>query len=278
LNNPLKYTDPTGYKTWFGHFFGWVGEKVGAGFKALGDVAIYAINLPSSIIDAVVHFDLSRLDPTYSGTISNNALKIRDGLFEGTPMQIASRFYGEGPQTNLGIAYSELSNLFGTVKSVNYYDGATVVQNYKDHVWMGPGLGVTLGSYINGSNSIAAHPNNSLFQHEYGHYLQSQVSGLAYLPLYGLPSLTGDGNHSHDFNPVEQDANVRAFDYFNRTAGGFYDKVPFGDKHGWDFYYNPIDPNHTYSTWGTYWDYKNPNVMDVVNTLILYPTFFPLNY
>ena len=49
--------------------------------------------------------------------------------------------------------------------------------------------GITLGSYIAGGNSIEADPNNSLFQHEYGHYLQSQEMGLAYLAKVGIPSI-----------------------------------------------------------------------------------------
>ena len=64
------------------------------------------------------------------------------------------------------------------------YDGATVVRHYKDN-WGA----FTLGSYINGDNSIRANPNNESFQHEYGHYLQSQEAGWAYLPKYAIPSL-----------------------------------------------------------------------------------------
>ena len=35
----------------------------------------------------------------------------------------------------------------------------------------------TSGSFIMGSRELEANPHNSLFQHEYGHYLQSQAFG-----------------------------------------------------------------------------------------------------
>ena len=69
------------------------------------------------------------------------------------------------------------------------------------------------GSYIIGNNTIEADPNNSLFQHEYGHYLQSQKYGFAYLPRYGAQSARG-------YDDVEFDANARAFKYFLKKTGG----------------------------------------------------------
>lgn len=169
------------------------------------------------------------MDPFNKGTISNNSARITMGLFIGSPGQILSRFTWELPQTILGYGYSQGANYFGTIQSVNYYDGATVVQSYKDHVWFGTGSGMTLGSFINGSNAIAADPNNWLFQHEYGHYLQSQSSGLFYLSKYAIPSLLSSGDH--DLHPAEQDANVRAFSYFHKHLPGYS---------GWKFWANPI--------------------------------------
>jgi RHS repeat-associated protein len=278
VNNPLMFGDPTGY-TWLSHLTGWIGEQLSSvdptmdgtitnkGFAAAIKIGMWGPNFIPSTIDFIGNGgDFSRYDPFYKGTISNNSARITMGLFTGSHQQILSRFTWELPQTILGYGYSQGGNYFGTVKSVSYYDGATVVQNYKDHVWLGPGTGITFGSYINGSNEIKADPNNSLFQHEYGHYLQSQASGWGYLPRYALPSLWGDGNHNHDFNPVEQDANVRAFNYFNKTVPDFYDKIAYGDHHGWDFRSNPIDPNHTYSR-SIYWDYNSSSDMDLVNGL-----------
>ena len=89
--------------------------------------------------------------------------------------------------------------------------------------------GITLGSYIIGDNTIEAHPDNPLFQHEYGHYLQSQSMGWAYLPRVGIPSVLSSG--THDYHPVEQDANARAIQYFYKQTNGTVD---------WKFDINPI--------------------------------------
>ena len=91
---------------------------------------------------------------------------------------------------------------------------------------------ITLGSYIIGDQSIEVDPSNSLFQHEYGHYLQSQSSGPLYLFHYGIPSgcdaLVNDyWDHTKHFS--EQDANRRSVRFFSK-----YKDLK------WDWYYNPI--------------------------------------
>ena len=65
---------------------------------------------------------------------------------------------------------------------------------------------------------LRADPNNPTFQHEYGHYLQSQSYGWAYLLCVGLPSLKSVRNNpdEHKFQPFEVDANIRAYNYFNQ--------------------------------------------------------------
>jgi hypothetical protein len=120
-----------------------------------------------------------------------------------------------------------------------------------------------MGSYINGDNSIRPDPNNQLFQHEYGHYLQSQASGLFYLPKFGIPSLLSKNKpgHSAVYNPVEQDANVRSIKYFYEETNGNLD---------WKFYDNPIGKN------GRIWtmaDYHADEFQE-----ILYRSRMSLNY
>ncbi|MDR0939582.1 MAG: hypothetical protein LBN29_09605, partial [Mediterranea sp.] len=80
------------------------------------------------------------------------------------------------------------------------------------------------GGFINGPATLKADPNNSLFQHEYGHYLQSQAMGWAYLSRVGIPSFISASKEDdmHDFSATEQDANRRAFTYFNENVPGFY--------------------------------------------------------
>ena len=163
-------------------------------------------------------------------TILNNEVRIVGGLFTGSPGQILSRFSWELPQTITGYVASQGSNMIGDVKSVNYYDGATVVQHHSAD-WGG----FTIGSYINGDKNIEANPNNELFQHEYGHYLQSQEAGWTYLSNYAIPSgyngLTcPNGNdlgyYEHMAYSVEQDANIRAKTHFKEAK--------------WDYKSNPI--------------------------------------
>lgn len=66
----------------------------------------------------------------------------------------------------------------------------------------------------------------------YGHYIQSQNFGISYLSRYGIPSgLNCMGHKKHKYHPAEQDANIRAFKYFNKYIDNYT---------GWKFGVNPI--------------------------------------
>lgn len=154
--------------------------------------------------------------------------------FFGRAWELISRFTWQAPQTALGYMGSGVHNLLGGVKSVDYYGGATVVESYSEG-WGG----ITLGSYINGQRGIRADPSERLFQHEYGHYLQSQSSGWFYLSKYGIPSLLS--KDPHNLHPAEQDANVRAFHYFSEHEDGFNWVDKWGiQRSKWVDWYNPI--------------------------------------
>lgn len=184
------------------------------------------------------------------------------GLYKGKIGQIISRFTWELPQTLLGYVGSGVHNTFGGVKSVTYYGGATVVESYSKD-WGG----ITLGSYINGERGIQADPSNRLFQHEYGHYLQSQSSGLFYIARFGLPSLidTKVGSN-HKYHPVEQDANIRAFKYFVKNEPGFnVSDSKGGFKNGlWDIN-NPIKGYNWFK------DYDDPDNQSALEKGLLFP-------
>ena len=183
MNNPFVFKDNSGE-----FFFSFLT----APFEALYNVVTHGVNFKN-----------------YDFQITNRSWKIDLGLFQGNFGQILSRFSWELPQSLLGYVTSGVSNLIGDAKEVAYYDGATVL-THKSSNWGA----FTLGSFINGDSSIKADANNRLFQHEYGHYLQSQVSGLFYLGKYALPSVFSKGEHR--LHPAEQDANSRAFTYFNK--------------------------------------------------------------
>lgn len=239
LNNPLRYVDQDGE-----FIFGWVTGFFKGLFKGK--------NPWTSAWNSAI-----------------NEIKISFGLFQGDFGQIASRFTWELPQTLFGYTWSHVSNWGWQVDKVSYWGGATVMS--------GDNWGkkaVTLGSFIVGDHSISADPNNSLFQHEYGHYLQSQSMGWAYLSRIGIPSLmSADGSGNHSFQVHEQDANARAFMYFNKKVPGFYqtskqykDNLKDGLRKGWDFDTNPLDVYHKNAK-GIYYDYHNAKDRELINGL-----------
>jgi RHS repeat-associated protein len=254
LNNPLKYTDPDG------EFF-FIDSFIAGFIKGLvkGN-NVFKEGWNSVKNDAKFWGGLFVSDPNKS--------------FGGRVWEVLSRFTWQLPQTLVGFSYAQVSNLAGQVDKVEYWGGATVSSG---HNW-GSGA-VTMGSYITGNRNIKADPNNYLFQHEYGHYLQSQEMGPAYLSRVGIPSLMSafhkDGNHI--YQPFEQDANRRAFLYFNENVEGFYQTEAEyrynqlnGIEKGWNFYDNPLDVNHIgyFSRW-YYYDYKNAAHLELINSLTL---------
>src|SRR5690606_30796594 len=225
LNNPLLYTDPSGelfiIDSWIIGFLS--GGLKEANKRARNDIKIWG------------------------GLFSTDSNK----SFGGRLLEVFSRFTWQLPQTIGGFFTAHSYNTYGInggVESVTYKYGATVLKG-RSSGWGG----VTQGSFIIGDNSIEANENNPLFQHEYGHYLQSQKMGWAYYGRVGIPSIMSKGNH--DFHPVEQDANRRAFLYFNEMVAGFQDDASIWDNRGWNFAFNPLDVNKTGI--GEYIDYSN---------------------
>ena len=227
MNNPLLYVDQSGY-TWFGSFFRWTGKSVSNVIGTAGKLAAWAVTLPASTIDALHNGDWSRLDPFSKGTISNNCYQITHGLFQGSPLQILSRFTWELPQTIAGFVISQGDNYFGRVRNIDNYGGTTVLQSYSER-WGA----FTVGNYIIGDRSIEASPYNVLFQHEYGHYLQSQSLGFTYSFKVALPSLIDawiNDQSTHERAWFEKDANARALNYWKSNIPGFTDNNYLNDK------------------------------------------------
>ena len=213
LNNPLKYTDPDGeffiLDAWlsgfFQGFFSTDQNRLSNGWKRANQLA----KNDAKILGGSIRPDFNK------------------GFF-GRNWDVFSRLTWEFPQTKVGLTFALFSNLCGQVDNVEYYDGVTVSSGNN----FGIGGAVTLGNYINGSSNLAASPDNYLFQHEYGHYLQSKATGPLYLSRYAIPSgLDCLGTKDHRYHPVEQDANIRAYKYFNKKNN---------DYSSWDFVSNPI--------------------------------------
>jgi hypothetical protein len=85
---------------------------------------------------------------------------------------------------------------------------------------------------------LQANVRNPLFQHEYGHYLQSQAAGWSYLPRFAIPSALNpffNGGYTDLSENSEQDAQARSLLYLSKYVDSFtyndwkYDENPFYD-------------------------------------------------
>lgn len=172
---------------------------------------------------------------------AKNDLRIWGGLFVSDTnltsgkrfLEIGSRFTYQGPQTGIGFFMAHFYNtVLCKVNSVSHPNGSTLLN--MNVGW----TGICFGNYILTKKTSAPDPDNRIFQHEYGHYLQSKRMGFAYLIRVGLPAIMSTG--VHDEHPVEVDCNREAFLYFNRIDPSFQNDSAYHDKKGWDFLYNPF--------------------------------------
>lgn len=229
-NNPVMYTDPDGelfgIDSWI---LGFIHGFFSTGSNRWGTALSTANRLAGN--DLKIWGGLFVTDPNKS--------------FLGRVWEFKSRFNWQLPQTLIGLGYSQFCNTFeglgigDGIRSIDYLYGATMVSHNSNI-----GGAITLGSYINGGPDLMADPNNSTFQHEYGHYIQSQGMGIAYLSRVGLPSILS--SHNHNYHPVEIDANRRAFMYFNKHVGRPYSNSDDwsnkkNDYFKWDLGNNPLN-------------------------------------
>ncbi len=218
FNNPLKYIDETGE---FVILDSWLIGLFGGGFERANQMAKN---------DAKIWGGLFNCDP-------------KKGFFGGS-WEIISRFTWQLPQSLFGFVSAQAINsfrLWGGVSQVDYLHGATTVS--LDYDSFG---GITVGSFIFGGNDLKAEDNNSLFQHEYGHYLQSQEEGFKYLFIIGIPSLISsyvNDYFGHNAFYTEQDANGRSLRYLYSLHPGreFYQLNETGVYEPiWKYNMNPI--------------------------------------
>lgn len=137
----------------------------------------------------------------------NFAVKILSGIFIYENKKqilsgistILSRLIWEQPQTLLGNFSMHIMNSVWLIKRIDVYKRALICQGYFLN-----GGGIALGSYI----MIDLHksavvdiypmderavPEKTLIRHEYGHLLQSIVSGPLYIFKYGISSIITQG-------------------------------------------------------------------------------------
>jgi hypothetical protein len=158
-------------------------------------------------------------------------------------------------QTLLGYNYSHFRNNLGMVDDVQYFRGATVVNETKRDKL---GWGATLGNYINSRNiDMNNLSEDHLLRHEYGHMLQSRLLGSNYLQKVMFQSLIGSGLgqlglHDHSNEWYETGANRMSLRYFSK-----HEKDAL-NRNEWDFDYAPT----TYKLdW--YWVIAHPGLLQL---------------
>ena len=249
LNNPLKYTDPTG-EFFLGTILTFVGDLLKTAFIDGG----LDPTSKSARQNAWKDFD-----PTASWSPTNKAWKIDIGGFKTDPnrnfwgrsWQLISRWTWELPQTVLGKGYSHIRNMTGNVDDVTYYGGATLVNKNDNSGWR---WGLTLGPYINSKNVVADPYTDDLFRHEFGHTLQSRLVGPLYLTHVGIPSFIGSGLENlglndHNREWYETQANRMSERYFRNHDPSALTALPWDDNE----YPRNYNPN-----W--YWLFAHPPV------------------
>ncbi len=133
--------------------------------------------------------------------------KINTGVFISEPNLsfgkrlriILSKFFWEQPQTYLGNFSMHLINSVWLLERGDKFKNTFVLQGYFFF-----GGGIALGSYIfidlKDKSPINLHPMDErknaekiLIRHEYGHYIQSKISGPLFIFKYGIPSVVMQG-------------------------------------------------------------------------------------
>lgn len=231
LNNPLKYTDPSG------DFFG---------FTIFNVVTDFLLNIGSN------GFNISE----YDWTRTVNSWKIDMGMFKGDFGQVMNKWTWGVVNSLAGNFTSQLFNTCGQVDGVTDMDGMIALSGAIDG-----SSACTIGHYSLGPKGYKATWKDNLFVHEYGHYIQTQRMGVFMFPVVAIPSLfsaagitSGEGEHLLRW--FEQDASATAAHYFDRHYGsGVEGYKDYSEKYfHMDVFF--------YGTKGRYRYYTNPRTHD----------------
>ncbi len=200
-------------------------------------VVVYGIVHISGLIVSIIGGLLHRI---YRGNwqVLQNAGKIFLGNFYldenrsffGGVWQGISRHTWEFIQTALGHTWAQLRNTYGAVNRVDYLGGVTfattISQKRSNGISLGSFIHISIWDKMKGDfdSRVISDP---LFMHEYGHIFDSQIFGISYLFIIGLPSLISAvtaiqlkeepiGVTTHDFKLHEMRANRHGARYFSK--------------------------------------------------------------
>jgi RHS repeat-associated protein len=218
LNNPLRYTDPSG--------------------EIISTIITAVVGFVEAVVRSVAAYVVGFVNQDLATTMFNNAWsdygkqmtyawRIDTGLIKSDPnksdggrvWEIVSRFTWQLPQTIVGNLVMTFGNVAYQVQNVTYDYGMTAVD------WGGKSA-VTIGNYSAGPRGYTADWRDHLFVHEYGHYIQSQQYGPVYLLTVGIPSIQSailqtDDPYTprHDDRWFEADASYKGAAYFDKHYG-----------------------------------------------------------
>lgn len=244
LNNPLKYTDPSG------ELFG---------FTILNAVTDFLLNIGMK----GVNFS----DFTWKRTV--NSWKIDMGMFKGSFGQVMNKWTWGAANSLVGNLTSQLFNTIGQVDRITDMDGMIALSG----AFKGSSA-CTIGHYSLGPKGYKATWKDNLFVHEYGHYIQTQRMGVFMFPVVAIPSLfsaahiTSDGG-GHRLRWFEQDASATAAHYFDKHYGSgvegyssdssdyFQLNVFYGIIRNFKNYTNPRNENGYQDQ---FYELKNPTI------------------
>jgi len=257
-NNPLKHTDKSGYIIELVFGIGNViahhkrGESInfwkGLEYFAQGFLA-GTLAGPNSVIEPQKDiFGFLAFWEGINGDWSSfkNVGKIYLGrfyldenkTFVGAVLEGFNRFSEQEVQTSLGYTWSLIRNFYGDVDRVDYLGGATFVTN-ENNPNRKTGQGISLGNYLNNGIPGAIEGDfdiyvtqNSLYMHEYGHYVDSQMYGRGYMSIIGFPSAFGS-------EWTERRANREAYKYFKHNYNVKWRTQPWREGTILDYY--PLD-------------------------------------
>lgn len=241
LNNPMKYTDPEG------NFF--IGTIISAVTDFIGNLFNHGFNVSQYDWDRTV-----------------NAWRIDMGMFRGDFGQILNKWTFSLPVSLIGNTFAHAYNLAGGIDNVTYMDGMLALSGPTGN----KNSAFTLGHYSFGPKGYEATWKDHLFVHEYGHYMQTQLMGIFYIPVVAIPSLISASLYpnSHKDRWFEVDASRRGADYFDKYYGkgakgyvkgspDYFDREAFEDtskKYSYTSYVNPrtgsIRQDKTFPTYG----------------------------
>jgi RHS repeat-associated protein len=283
LNNPFKFTDPSGEKLQWWH---WMLIGMGADILSGGAisltaaatatavsaivttnaVSLMAFNTATYTLTLPFQHTLSTIDMVTNACKGNwkgvwNSMKIDFGIANSflstfyfdksaTPLewglQIYNNFsFGEQLQTSIGRGFAHIQNIGGYVDEVGYYKGRTIVRLQGDYVASSQFTGVSFGHYVFGRN-MALNPNDDA---KYNLDLLAHEYGHTYQsrimgPMYLFRIGIASAMGGHS---TEADANRRGFGNLGiTTTNEWYLRRTNSTYKWWEFLTSPV-------TWPFMW-------------------------